>query len=67
MSDHEDFEHYNLSGGHGARARGTVSYARVAVPAATGLAFDYWVPEGLGVERGSLVRVISSVVPVLGR
>ena len=57
MSDHEDFEHYNLSGGHGARARGTVSYARVAVPAATGLAFDYWVPEGLGVERGSLVRV----------
>jgi len=34
-----------------------VSYARVAVPAATGQAFDYWAPEGLGVVRGSLVRV----------
>ena len=34
-----------------------MTYARVAVPAATGQAFDYWAPDGLGIERGSLVRV----------
>ena len=34
-----------------------MTYARVAVPVATGQAFDYWAPDGLGIERGSLVRV----------
>ncbi len=34
-----------------------MTIARVAVPAATGLAFDYWAPDGIGVARGSLVRV----------
>ncbi len=34
-----------------------MTYARVAVPVATGQAFDYWAPDGVGIERGSLVRV----------
>ena len=31
--------------------------ARVALPVATDSTFDYWVPEGLAVVRGSMVRV----------
>ena len=31
--------------------------ARVALPVATQATFDYWVPEGLAVARGSIVRV----------
>jgi len=31
--------------------------ARVALPVATTATFDYWVPEGLAVARGSIVRV----------
>ena len=31
--------------------------ARVALPVATDAAFDYWIPEGLAVTRGSIVRV----------
>ncbi|HVJ74614.1 MAG TPA: primosomal protein N' [Casimicrobiaceae bacterium] len=34
-----------------------MTFARVAVPAATGQVFDYWIPDGLGVARGSIVRV----------
>ena len=34
-----------------------MSVARVALPVATGQTFDYWIPEGLGVERGAIVRV----------
>jgi len=34
-----------------------MTFARVAVPVATGHAFDYWAPDGVGIERGSLVRV----------
>ena len=34
-----------------------MAIARVALPVATGSAFDYWVPAGLAVERGSVVRV----------
>ena len=31
--------------------------ARVALPVATATTFDYWIPEGLALSRGSLVRV----------
>jgi primosomal protein N' (replication factor Y) len=31
--------------------------ARVALPVAAPTAFDYWIPQGLAVERGSIVRV----------
>ena len=31
--------------------------ARVALPVAVPHAFDYWIPEGLDVRRGSVVRV----------
>ena len=31
--------------------------ARVALPVATAQAFDYWIPQGLAVDRGSVVRV----------
>ncbi|MFO1302383.1 MAG: primosomal protein N' [Burkholderiales bacterium] len=31
--------------------------ARVALPVAAPTTFDYWIPQGLNVERGSLVRV----------
>ena len=34
-----------------------MAIARVALPVATEAAFDYWIPEGLAVERGALVRV----------
>ena len=34
-----------------------MTVARVALPAATGQAFDYWIPDGIGVARGSIVRV----------
>ncbi|HET9337903.1 MAG TPA: primosomal protein N', partial [Casimicrobiaceae bacterium] len=34
-----------------------MSFARVALPVATGHLFDYWIPEGLGVARGTMVRV----------
>ena len=34
-----------------------MTYARVAVPAAAGTTFDYWVPDGIGVVRGALVHV----------
>ncbi|HEY8242208.1 MAG TPA: primosomal protein N' [Casimicrobiaceae bacterium] len=34
-----------------------MTVARVALPAATGQAFDYWVPDGIGVARGAIVRV----------
>ena len=34
-----------------------MTIARVAVPAATGINFDYWIPEGVGAARGSIVRV----------
>lgn len=34
-----------------------MAIARVALPVATGTPFDYWVPAGLAVERGSIVRV----------
>jgi len=31
--------------------------ARVALPVATATTFDYWLPEGLAISRGSVVRV----------
>jgi len=31
--------------------------ARVALPVAAPTAFDYWIPQGLAIERGSIVRV----------
>ena len=31
--------------------------ARVALPVAAATTFDYWMPEGLAVARGSIVRV----------
>lgn len=34
-----------------------MTIARVAVPAAAGGTFDYWAPDGVGLGRGSLVRV----------
>ena len=34
-----------------------MTVARIALPAATGQAFDYWVPDGIGVARGAIVRV----------
>ncbi|MEO8488122.1 MAG: DEAD/DEAH box helicase, partial [Betaproteobacteria bacterium] len=34
-----------------------MTFARVAVPAAAGHLFDYWIPDGIGVARGSIVRV----------
>ncbi|HYR00667.1 MAG TPA: primosomal protein N' [Casimicrobiaceae bacterium] len=34
-----------------------MTIARVALPVAAPLPFDYWVPAGLAVERGSVVRV----------
>ncbi|MBE7523915.1 MAG: primosomal protein N' [Burkholderiales bacterium] len=34
-----------------------MTIARIAVPAATGSTFDYWAPDGVGLVRGSLVRV----------
>jgi len=34
-----------------------MAVARVALPVATEAAFDYWIPDGLAVDRGSLVRV----------
>jgi primosomal protein N' (replication factor Y) len=34
-----------------------MAIARVALPVATHSPFDYWVPAGLAVERGSVVRV----------
>ena len=34
-----------------------MAIARVALPVAADAAFDYWIPEGLAVDRGALVRV----------
>ena len=34
-----------------------MAVARVALPVAAFAAFDYWIPDGLAVERGTLVRV----------
>src|ERR1044072_6767804 len=34
-----------------------MAIARVALPVAAEAVFDYWVPEGLVVDRGALVRV----------
>ena len=34
-----------------------MAIARVALPVAAATLFDYWLPEGLAVERGALVRV----------
>src|SRR5246127_1940461 len=34
-----------------------MAIARVALPVATNRLFDYWLPEGLRVEAGSVVRV----------
>ena len=34
-----------------------MAVARIALPVATFAAFDYWIPDGLPVERGALVRV----------
>jgi len=34
-----------------------MAVARVALPVATEAAFDYWIPDGLAVDMGSLVRV----------
>jgi primosomal protein N' (replication factor Y) len=34
-----------------------MAIARVALPVAADAAFDYWIPEGLVVDRGALVRV----------
>jgi primosomal protein N' (replication factor Y) len=31
--------------------------ARIALPVAAATLFDYWIPDGLDVERGALVRV----------
>ncbi len=31
--------------------------ARIVLPVAASTAFDYWIPEGLAVERGAIVRV----------
>ncbi len=40
-----------------AAQRDAMPIARVALPVATATTFDYWVPEGLAVARGSIVRV----------
>src|SRR5207342_623885 len=37
--------------------RKTMTIARVALPVPARAAFDYWVPEGLPVARGAMVRV----------
>jgi primosomal protein N' (replication factor Y) len=34
-----------------------MAIARVALPVAAAEAFDYWIPEGLAIDRGALVRV----------
>src|SRR4029079_11843631 len=34
-----------------------MAIARIALPVAAEATFDYWIPEGLVVERGALVRV----------
>jgi primosomal protein N' (replication factor Y) len=34
-----------------------MTIARIALPVATAAAFDYWIPEGLAIGRGTLVRV----------
>ncbi|MET0203058.1 MAG: hypothetical protein ABW276_02000, partial [Casimicrobiaceae bacterium] len=34
-----------------------MAIARVALPVDTAAAFDYWIPAGLAIERGALVRV----------
>ncbi len=34
-----------------------MAIARVALPVATSAAFDYWIPDGLSVARGAIVRV----------
>jgi len=34
-----------------------MAIARVALPVGADAAFDYWIPEGLAVDRGALVRV----------
>jgi len=34
-----------------------MAVARIALPVAVPAAFDYWIPEGLALERGALVRV----------
>jgi len=34
-----------------------MTIAQVALPVAVAQTFDYWVPSGLAVERGSIVRV----------
>ncbi len=43
-----------------------MTIVRVAVPMATEAAFDYWVPAGLAVEPGSLVRVRLGRRPLVG-
>jgi primosomal protein N' (replication factor Y) len=60
---HEDLEYYNshpFGVAHVARAMPahlTMPIVRVALPVAALTEFDYWVPEGLAVARGALVRV----------
>ena len=40
--------------------------ARVALPVAAAAAFDYWVPDGLSVARGSIVRVALGARKMIG-
>jgi primosomal protein N' (replication factor Y) len=43
-----------------------MTVARIALPVAAFAAFDYWIPEGLAVERGALVRVRLAKRPLVG-
>lgn len=64
----EDFEHYNRKGMQrsvGGRAH-TMPIAQVALPVAAVATFDYWLPEGLDVARGSLVRVTLGARSMVG-
>jgi primosomal protein N' (replication factor Y) (superfamily II helicase) len=53
----EDLEDYNLQQTNCGYLGKRMAIARVALPVAHPSPFDYWVPAGLTVERGSLVRV----------
>jgi len=66
----EDFEHYNRVARVLAPLRhprvSSMPVARVALPVAAATTFDYWLPDGLEVARGSLVRVTLGTRSLVG-
>ena len=66
----EDFEYYNRVTRVVAHERhprvSPMPIARVALPVAAATTFDYWLPDGLEVGRGSLVRVTLGTRSLVG-